>query len=124
MVRAKLHAAGFHTVKYVRLDVTDIATIQAAKETIYLAEGKLDVLVNNAGTLFRPSTFFLLSCKLIRIISYWQTGGKSECDFCLSFDYPRRNGNQFLRSRPNYHLFPSSLAQIVEWCHSECRHNK
>jgi len=46
---AKLHADGFHTVKYVRLDVTDIATIQAAKETIYLAEGKLDVLVNNAA---------------------------------------------------------------------------
>ena len=31
-------------------DVTDIASIQAAKETIEKAEGKLDVLVNNAGT--------------------------------------------------------------------------
>lgn len=46
---AKLHADGFHTVKYVRLDVTDLTTIQAAKETIDLAEGKLDVLVNNAA---------------------------------------------------------------------------
>ena len=57
MLRAKLHADGFRTVKYVHLDVTDVATIQAAKETIYLAEGKLDVLVNNAGTFFSPINF-------------------------------------------------------------------
>jgi len=47
--QAKLNAEGFHTVKYVRLDVTDVATIEAAKEIIDLAEGKLDVLVNNAA---------------------------------------------------------------------------
>jgi len=47
--QAKLHADGFNTVKFVRLDVTDLGTIQAAKETIDQAEGKLDVLVNNAG---------------------------------------------------------------------------
>jgi len=46
---AKLHADGLNTVKYVRIDVTDLATIQAAKETIDQEEGKLDVLVNNAG---------------------------------------------------------------------------
>jgi NAD(P)-dependent dehydrogenase (short-subunit alcohol dehydrogenase family) len=51
-IRAKLIADGLNTVKFVRLDVTDIDTIQAAKETIDQAEGKLDVLVNNAGTLF------------------------------------------------------------------------
>ena len=34
------------------LDVMDITSIQAAKETIDLAEGKLDVLVNNAVRLF------------------------------------------------------------------------
>ena len=39
-------------MKFVRIDVTDLATIQAAKETIDQAEGKLDVLVNNAGTFF------------------------------------------------------------------------
>ena len=70
MARAKLHADGFHTVKYVRLDVTDIETIQAAKETIDLAEGKLDVLVNNAGTFFRISSFFIV-IDFNRIISYW-----------------------------------------------------
>lgn len=47
--RAKLHADGLKTVKYVQLDVTNLATIEAAKETIDQAEGKLDVLVNNAG---------------------------------------------------------------------------
>ena len=99
MVRAKLNAEGFHTVKYVRLDVTDVATIQAAKETIDLAEGKLDVLVNNAGTFFRLSPFFIVSSKLIRNISYWQTGGQPKCDFYCSFNHPRRNGNQFFRSR-------------------------
>ena len=50
MAREKLHADGLKTVKLVRIDVTDIATIQAAKETIDKEEGKLDVLVNNAGT--------------------------------------------------------------------------
>ena len=61
MVRAELHAEGFYTVKYVRLDVTDLATIQAAKETIDLAEGKLDVLVNNAGMFFAYQTSFKLA---------------------------------------------------------------
>jgi NAD(P)-dependent dehydrogenase (short-subunit alcohol dehydrogenase family) len=52
VIRAKLNADGLNTVKFVRIDVTDLATIQAAKETIDQAEGKLDVLVNNAGTFF------------------------------------------------------------------------
>ena len=92
-VRAKLHADGFRTVKYVHLDVTDIASIQAAKETILLAEGKLDSLVNNAGTFFGLSTYFIGGSMLIRIISYWKTGGEPECDFRLSFNHSRRNGN-------------------------------
>lgn len=50
MIRAKLHADGFHhTVNYVRLIVTDLTTVKAAKEAIDLVEGKLEVLVNNAG---------------------------------------------------------------------------
>ena len=53
MAREKLHADGLKTVKLVRIDVTDIATIQAAKETIDRQEGKLDVLVNNAGAFLR-----------------------------------------------------------------------
>ncbi|KAF8817092.1 NAD(P)-binding protein [Phlegmacium glaucopus] len=44
-----LHADGLKTVKYVNLDVTKPATIEAAKEIIDQAEVKLDVLVNNAG---------------------------------------------------------------------------
>lgn len=49
LTREKLHAEGFKSVKFVLLDVTSFPTIQAAKETIEKAEGKLDVLVNNAG---------------------------------------------------------------------------
>lgn len=49
LTREKLHAEGFKSVKFVLLDVTSLPTIQAAKETIEKAEGKLDVLVNNAG---------------------------------------------------------------------------
>jgi len=45
----KLQAEGHKTVKFVVLDVTKLPTIQAAKETIEKAEGRLDVLVNNAG---------------------------------------------------------------------------
>ena len=50
LIRAKLHADGLNAVKYVHIDVTDPASIQAAKEAIEKAEGKLDVLVNNAGS--------------------------------------------------------------------------
>jgi len=49
----QLHADGLTSVKFVCLDVTDAASIQAAKETIEKAEEKLDVLVNNAGTSVR-----------------------------------------------------------------------
>jgi len=51
----QLHADGLTSVKFVFLDVTDAASIQAAKETIEKAEGKLDVLVNNAGTSVRAN---------------------------------------------------------------------
>ncbi|PPQ99277.1 hypothetical protein CVT24_009277 [Panaeolus cyanescens] len=40
---------GLTNVKFVLIDLNDIATIEAAKETIEKEEGKLDVLVNNAG---------------------------------------------------------------------------
>ncbi|TFK40503.1 hypothetical protein BDQ12DRAFT_769845 [Crucibulum laeve] len=36
-------------VKTVRIDVTDLASVAAAKDVIEKAEGRLDVLVNNAG---------------------------------------------------------------------------
>ena len=88
MVRAKLHADGFHTVKwYICLDVTDVT----AKKAIDLAEDKLDVLVKNAGMFSRLSTFSIPTSKLIKIISCWQTEGQPECNFCLSCDRPRRN---------------------------------
>ncbi|KAF8967041.1 hypothetical protein BDZ97DRAFT_1756126 [Flammula alnicola] len=44
-----LQSEGFKTVKLVLLDVTKLPTIQAAKETIEKAEGRLDSLVNNAA---------------------------------------------------------------------------
>ncbi|KAF8882037.1 hypothetical protein CPB84DRAFT_226545 [Gymnopilus junonius] len=46
---AQLHADGLKNAKFVKLDVSDIATVKSAKEIIEKAEGKLDVLVNNAG---------------------------------------------------------------------------
>ncbi|KAG6900314.1 hypothetical protein C0993_012746 [Termitomyces sp. T159_Od127] len=48
--QAQLKEEGFN-VKLVQLDVTDIKSVIAAKDTIEKAEGKLDVLVNNAGML-------------------------------------------------------------------------
>lgn len=36
-------------VTFIRLDVTDIEMIRAAKDSIEKTDGKLDVLVNNAG---------------------------------------------------------------------------
>ncbi|KDR82466.1 hypothetical protein GALMADRAFT_237798 [Galerina marginata CBS 339.88] len=47
--QAKLHAEGLKNVKFVKLDVTQLPTVEAAKAEIEKAEGKLDILVNNAG---------------------------------------------------------------------------
>ncbi len=45
---AKLVAEGFD-LRYIQLDVTDLATIAAAAERIAADFGRLDILVNNAG---------------------------------------------------------------------------
>jgi NAD(P)-dependent dehydrogenase (short-subunit alcohol dehydrogenase family) len=50
LFRKKLRAEHNIDVKYVQLDVTDDDSILRAKEAIEKTEGKLDVLVNNAGT--------------------------------------------------------------------------
>ncbi|KAK0452130.1 uncharacterized protein EV420DRAFT_693012 [Desarmillaria tabescens] len=47
--QAKLKDQDGVNVKLVQLDVTDAVSIQAAKDTIEKAEGRLDTLVNNAG---------------------------------------------------------------------------
>jgi len=44
-----LHSEGFKAAKLVIVDVTNPSSIRAAAEAIEAAEGKLDVLVNNAG---------------------------------------------------------------------------
>jgi NAD(P)-dependent dehydrogenase (short-subunit alcohol dehydrogenase family) len=38
-------------IRFVRLDVSDVASVQAAIKTIEIATGRLDVLVNNAGIM-------------------------------------------------------------------------
>ncbi|KAH9486081.1 (+)-neomenthol dehydrogenase [Psilocybe cubensis] len=48
-IKDELISEGLTTVKDVQLDVTQVASIQAAKDKIEQAEGRLDVLVNNAG---------------------------------------------------------------------------
>ena len=65
LIRAKLHAEGLNAVKFVRIDVTDLATIKAAKEAIDQEDGKLDVLVNNAGTVFFLSVISIPIYKLL-----------------------------------------------------------
>ncbi|KAF9479933.1 NAD(P)-binding protein [Pholiota conissans] len=44
-----LHSEGFKTVKLVVIDITQPSIIKSARETIEENEGRLDVLVNNAG---------------------------------------------------------------------------
>ncbi|KAF8170943.1 hypothetical protein BJ912DRAFT_131594 [Pholiota molesta] len=44
-----LHSEGFKTAKLVKINITDPSSTKAAAEVIEAAEGKLDVLVNNAG---------------------------------------------------------------------------
>jgi NAD(P)-dependent dehydrogenase (short-subunit alcohol dehydrogenase family) len=47
----KLNSYGFTNVKALTLDVTDSQTIVSARETIEKEQGKLDILINNAGIL-------------------------------------------------------------------------
>lgn len=42
---------GFQNIKVIEIDVTKIATINSAKEIIDSEQGKLDILINNAGII-------------------------------------------------------------------------
>ncbi|KAG6866172.1 hypothetical protein C0991_007722 [Blastosporella zonata] len=65
--QAQLKEDGIN-VKLVQLDVTDIKSVVAAKGVIEKAEGRLDVLVNNAGTgvLDKEQNALTVSLDLIR----------------------------------------------------------
>ena len=80
MVGMKLQADRFLYCQICPLDVTDIMTIQTAKGEKNLTEGNLIALMNN-GMSFSLSIFFMVSSKLIWIISHGQTGAQPECDF-------------------------------------------
>jgi NAD(P)-dependent dehydrogenase (short-subunit alcohol dehydrogenase family) len=57
--RAKLKQEDNLEVKYVHLDVEDEESIKRAKDVIEREEGRLDVLINNAGTpLFLDHTSY------------------------------------------------------------------
>jgi NAD(P)-dependent dehydrogenase (short-subunit alcohol dehydrogenase family) len=45
----KLNENGFSNIKPIEIDVTNPATILAAKNTVENEQGKLDILINNAG---------------------------------------------------------------------------
>lgn len=47
--RSALEKEGFKNVQLVLIDVSNAESIKSAKETIEKQDGKLDVLVNNAG---------------------------------------------------------------------------
>ncbi|TFK40505.1 hypothetical protein BDQ12DRAFT_679547 [Crucibulum laeve] len=65
--QAKLKADGLN-VNFVRMDVTDYDSITAAKALIEEAEGKLDVLVNNAGIAVINDTVVDVSMDVVRRI--------------------------------------------------------
>ncbi|KAK0202747.1 hypothetical protein DFS33DRAFT_1385118 [Desarmillaria ectypa] len=66
--QAKLKKEHNLDAKFVQLDITDEASVKAAKETIEKAEGRLDTLVNNAGMsyLSEPQQASTVSLTTIR----------------------------------------------------------
>ncbi|KAJ3975837.1 hypothetical protein EV361DRAFT_886762 [Lentinula raphanica] len=66
--QAKLKQEHGLDVKFVQLDVTDIQSVQAARDIIEKAEGKLDVLVNNAGMSYmdKPQNASTIDISVIR----------------------------------------------------------
>src|SRR6186997_1054703 len=44
-----LNQKGFHNINAIEIDVTKPATISAARNIVEKEQGKLDVLINNAG---------------------------------------------------------------------------
>lgn len=67
------------------LDVTSLPTIQAAKETIEKAEGKLDVLVNNAGIAKFGSDENVLTIELDTIRDTMATNFYGLIHMCQTF---------------------------------------
>ncbi|KAK7047853.1 hypothetical protein VNI00_006181 [Paramarasmius palmivorus] len=57
-------------VKFVQLDIHDIKSIEAARDTVDKEEGRLDVLVNNAGVAFidKPQTADAMDMDVLRSI--------------------------------------------------------
>tara|TARA_R110000868_G_scaffold111773_1_gene301534 strand:- start:35248 stop:35985 length:738 start_codon:yes stop_codon:yes gene_type:complete len=49
LVVTELNENGFQNIKAIQIDVTKLDTIVAAKNTIEAEQGKLDLLINNAG---------------------------------------------------------------------------
>jgi len=49
--RSKLKNEHNLDVKFVQIDIADLKSVEAARDTIEMAEGKLDVLVNNQSAL-------------------------------------------------------------------------
>jgi NAD(P)-dependent dehydrogenase (short-subunit alcohol dehydrogenase family) len=45
----ELNENGFHNIKPIEIDVTNVDTILSAKNSIESEQGKLDILINNAG---------------------------------------------------------------------------
>ncbi|KAJ3572960.1 hypothetical protein NP233_g2745 [Leucocoprinus birnbaumii] len=69
----KLTQEGLKDVKSVRIDITDLASIVAAKEVIEKEDGKLDVLVNNAGISLMDKDQNALSVDLELIRTCFET---------------------------------------------------
>jgi NAD(P)-dependent dehydrogenase (short-subunit alcohol dehydrogenase family) len=77
--RSQLVKEGLN-VKFVQLDISSPPSIKAAVQTIDEAEGKLDVLVNNAGTLSRLGID--ISVPTRPSFRKWLYGSKSKCSQC------------------------------------------
>jgi len=121
----ELNENGFQNIKPIEIDVTDPGTIAAAKSTVENEQGKLDILINNAGiSRGFPESTSSASVEDIRTVFDTNFFGaisvtQAFLELLKKSDSPRISnitsglGSLTLHSDPNWKFYNVKLASYV-----------